>query len=56
MITTLNSIDNVPTQYMGLSTDTKPIDNVSINSLFLELDTKDIYYFDGSAWSKVGGE
>lgn len=44
-------------QYLGLSTDTKPTDgNVDINSLFLELDTKDVYYFDGSAWNKVGGE
>lgn len=41
-------------EYSGLSTDTKPT-NCSINSLFLELDTGDVYYFDGSAWAKVGG-
>lgn len=41
--------------YMGLSTDTKPT-NVSVNSLFLELDTGDFYYFDGDSWEKVGGQ
>lgn len=41
-------------QYCGLSTDTKPTDAVE-NSLFLELDTGDFYYYTGSAWAKVGG-
>lgn len=41
--------------YMGLSTDTKPT-NCEVNSLFLELDTGDFYYFDGAAWAKVGGD
>ena len=40
--------------YVGLSTDTKPTDAL-VNSLFLELDTGDFYYFDGSDWAKVGG-
>lgn len=40
--------------YLGLSTDTKP-DNVQINSILLELDTGDFYYFDGEEWAKVGG-
>ena len=40
--------------YQGLSTDTKPTEDVAINSLFLELDTGDFYYFDGSDWNKVG--
>lgn len=39
---------------LGLSTDTKPTD-AQINELFLELDTGDLYYFDGTAWQKVGG-
>ena len=44
----------------GLSTDSKPTTtfsgaNVGVNSLFFELDTGDLYYFTGSAWSKVGG-
>lgn len=40
--------------YVGLSTDTKPTD-APVNSLFLELDTGDFYYYDGSDWAKVGG-
>lgn len=39
---------------MGLSTDTKPT-NAEVNTLFLELDTGDFYYFDGDNWLKVGG-
>ena len=46
-------------EFKGLSTDTKPtkIDGYDIgqNSLFLELDTGDFYYFDGTNWQKVGG-
>lgn len=40
---------------MGLSTDTKPTDKIGVNSLFLELDTGNIYYYTGSVWAKVGG-
>ena len=40
--------------YTGLSTDSKPTVNVEINSMFLELDTGDFYYFDGTEWQKVG--
>lgn len=40
--------------YLGLSTDTKPT-NAGTNALFLELDTLDFYYFDGTTWAKVGG-
>lgn len=39
---------------IGLSTDEKPTD-VWANSLFLELDTGDFYYFTGETWAKVGG-
>lgn len=43
------------TNLKGLSTDTKPTD-VEINTLFLELDTGDFYYFDtDDEWRKVGG-
>lgn len=41
--------------YKGLSTDTKPTD-CAVNSLFLELDTGDFYYFTGEVWMKVGGD
>lgn len=42
-------------EYSGLSTDAKPTENVGVNSLFLELDTGDVYYFNGTDWAKVGG-
>lgn len=42
-------------EYLGLSTDDKPTEGVGANSLFLELDTGDFYYYTGEAWSKVGG-
>lgn len=38
----------------GESTDTKPT-NVEVNTLMLEVDTGDFYYFDGTTWQKVGG-
>lgn len=40
-------------EFKGLSTDTKPT-TCGVNSLFLELDTGDVYYFTGETWSKVG--
>lgn len=44
------------TNLKGLSGDTKPTD-VEINTLFLELDTGDFYYFDtDDDWHKVGGD
>lgn len=42
-------------EFMGLSTDTKPTTGIETNSLFLELDTGDFYYFNGATWAKVGG-
>ena len=41
--------------YMGLSTDTKPTEDIQENTIFLELDTGDFYYFDGTNWQKIGG-
>lgn len=40
-------------EYKGLSKDDKPTD-CAANSLFLELDTGDFYYFTGEEWAKVG--
>lgn len=37
----------------GKSGDDKPTD-VPVNTIFLELDTGDFYYFDGEDWLKVG--
>lgn len=41
-------------EFSGLKTDSKPTD-CGVNSLFLELDTGDVYYFTGASWAKVGG-
>lgn len=46
---------NATTDYRGLSTDTKPTD-ADINALFLEVDTGDFYYYDGSEWAKVSDD
>lgn len=62
MISDVTDRDNIPRNMrtvgrcdlIGLSTDTKPT-NVDANSMFLELDTGNLYYFTGSAWAKVGG-
>lgn len=40
--------------YKGLSTDTKPT-SCAVNSIFLELDTGNFYYFDGEDWQMIGG-
>ena len=43
--------------YEGLSTDEKPSDNVFPNSLFLELDTGNIFFYDAdsASWVAYGG-
>ena len=42
-------------EYSGSSSETKPEPAYMKNgSLFLELDTGDVYYYDGSDWSTVG--
>ena len=40
--------------YYGESTDEKPSD-VEVNTKFLELNTGDEYYYNGSEWVKIGG-
>lgn len=65
MAITIHGITNVDGdaektyEFCGLSTDSKPTEvdgkDIEVNSLFLELDTGDFYYFNGSAWAKVGG-
>lgn len=39
----------------GLSTDTKPEDKIATGSLFLEVDTGDVYAFDedGGTWGQI---
>ena len=44
--------DRLTDEYVGLSTDTKPTDNVTNGSTFVEIDTKKFYAFDeeNSLW------
>jgi hypothetical protein len=39
-------------QYVGLSTDDKPTENIGNGSIFIEIDTKKIYFYDeeNSTW------
>ena len=54
MVTSASTNDVNTGEFKGLSTDEKPTD-CGVNSLFLELDTGDFYYFNGETWAKVGG-
>ena len=62
---TVNAMKNVVAttaadfEFKGLSTDEKPVgtigeQEISVNSLFLELDTGDFYYYNGETWTKIG--
>ena len=54
-----NGLNGARFDFMGLSTDAKPENSedfsMEVNSLFLELDTGDVDYYDGSDWAKGGG-
>ena len=52
MITDKDCVQAETYEYKGLSTDTKPT-NCAVNSLFLELDTGDFYFFNGTEWGKI---
>lgn len=52
MITDKDCVQPGTYEYKGLSTDTKPT-NCAVNSLFLELDTGDFYFFNGTEWGKI---
>ena len=51
---TVVTLEGANATYTGESTDTKPVDAFP-NTLFKELDTGDTYYYNGTAWAKVGG-
>ena len=36
--------------YRCVHGDDKPTEGIAVNSLALEVDTGDVYYFDGTAW------
>ena len=56
MITNRLSHNSAYVELEGVSRDVKPTENIGVNSKFYELDTNDVFYFDGTAWQKVGGE
>lgn len=41
-------------EIFGVSSDIKPTD-VQLNDLFIELDTGNAYFWNGSAWQQIGG-
>jgi hypothetical protein len=47
------TLNGAQPNYVGVSTDNKPAE-AEKNSIFLELDTGNFYYFDGTAWQKLG--
>lgn len=49
----VGNVEKLEAEFKGLSTDSKPT-TCGVNSLFLELDTGDVYYFTGEDWSKIG--
>ena len=44
-------------EFAGLSTDTKPTEEVATGSVFLEVDTSKVYFYDESTstWLEAGG-
>ena len=54
MVSLINCRQGGDNDYKGLSTDQKPTEGVLSGSMFLELDTLDLYYFDGTDWLVVG--
>ena len=49
------AIDSVPTpqKFKGLSTDTKPTDNVPALSVFIETDTGSVFEYSGTSWNQT---
>lgn len=47
---------SLPLVYYGLSTDTKPTEDVENGTSFIEIDTSKIYFFDAEAqtWNEWG--
>ena len=60
MYTAIRAREIAPGVYLkkiyGLSSDTKPTDQIANGSIYIEMDTSDVYFFDGenSRWLKVG--
>lgn len=56
MISVLSTNGNL-INYAGLSTDTKPTENLATGSFFLEVDTSKAFFFDevSGNWIEAGG-
>lgn len=50
------SSDSKHAEFFGISTETKPVDDVGNYDLFIEFNTGDIYYFYNGAWNLMGEE
>lgn len=48
------TLEGMSKKLIGTSEDQKPETDVMVNQLFWELDTNDLYFWDGEAWTKVG--
>ena len=46
------TLNGASASFLGLSTDSKP-DWADVNALFVELDTGDIYFYNGTEWTEV---
>ena len=53
----LISTDGRISNYMGLSTEIKPTEDLATGSFFIELDTGKVYYFNeaSTTWAIFGG-
>ena len=49
------TIPNLASEFVGLSTDTKPTEGVANGSTFVEMDTSTLYAFDeeGQDWIEI---
>lgn len=55
---TVGSKDTKNTVFYGMSTDEKPIANTANGSVFIEMDTAKLYFYDAenTTWYEFGGE
>lgn len=53
-----NTVANYTTVYYGLSTDTKPTENIANGSVFISMNTGKIYFYDfeNATWLEWGAQ
>ena len=47
--------DKLYCEFAGLSTDDKPVDNLLTGSIFIEVDTSKVYFYDEESVDSVSG-